>query len=443
MNACAPLPPEAFRLFENLFLETFGMHLDWERNPSFEFALSTRLRQRGFKSYQEYYDFIRFHSEGSFELRELVDLITVKETHFFRNKTQFDVLMEYVLPEIIQRKEKSGERRIRCWSAGCATGDEAYSLAIVLREVLPWPSEWSVSILGTDINRNGLAMAKKGVYERGHLVSLPQFYLQKYFKSQGLAYVLHSEIKEMVQFEDHNLVKDPFTDERMRDLDFIFCRNVLIYLNEMAMRRIIDNFYYCLTPSGYLFLGHAEILWQRDHQFETVLFPQTFIYRKRPNFPIKRDPLPKGKEALRTQVQLEAPPVRNTLSLAAQWANEAKYQEAVDLLKKIISDEPLSLEAHYLLGVIYQKEDFREEAKVQFRKVLYLDPNVASAYFHLGYLYLREGSLKEASRLLRKAVHLLQKRPKGERAEFFEEVTVEFLLKTCKDTLMKISREGT
>jgi chemotaxis protein methyltransferase CheR len=436
------LSQEDLGLFESLLLEVYGIRLDRERNPFFLPAFFIRLKERGFQSPQEYYHFIKYHPEGGSELRELIDLITVKETHFFRNKAQFNLLMESVLPEMIRRKERSREKEIRCWSAGCATGDEAYSLAIVLRESLPSPSQWRLSILGTDINRKGLAVARRGVYEEKHLAFLPPAYLKKYFKSEESGFSLNPEIKEMVQFEAHNLSKDPFTDERMQNLDLLFCRNVLIYLDERSARRILEGFYHCLVPEGYLFLGHAEILWQMDHQFETLVFPQTFIYRKRVPSKAPEDLSPKTGEASEGKALCPPPGIRSTLSIASQLANEGHYQEAADLLKRIVEEDPTAAEAHHLLGILFLSSNRLDEAEGQFQKVVYLSPHAPIAYFHLGMLYLRKGRRREASRMLRNALRLLEKRPKEEKVEFCEEVTVGSLLKTCKEALTQIPKGG-
>jgi len=435
------LSQEDLGLFESLFLEVFGVRLDRERNPFFLPAFFNLLKERGFQSSQQYYHVMIYQPEGGSGLREMIDLVTVKETHFFRNKAQFDLLMESILPELVGRKERSREKEIRCWSAGCATGDEAYSLAIALRESLPSPSQWRLSILGTDISRKGLAVAKRGVYEEKHLAFLPQTYLKKYFKSEGSGFSLNPEIKEMVQFEAHNLSKDPFTDERMQNLDLLFCRNVLIYLDERSARRILEGFYHCLVPEGYLFLGHAEILWQMDHHFETLVFPQTFIYRKRVPVKAPEDLSPKTGETSERKA-LSPPGIRSTLSIASQLANEGHYQEAADLLKRIVQEDPTAAEAHHLLGILFLSSNHLDEAEGQFQKVLYLSPRVPITYFHLGMLYLRKGRSKEASRMLRNALRLLEKRPKEEKVEFCEEMTVGLLLKTCKEALTQIPKGG-
>jgi len=290
MKNILPLSPYDFSLFQELLIEASGLQFEESRNQSLHLALWQRLQHRGYDSYREYYNLLKFHPEGRLEIRELLDLITIGETYFFRNKAQFNVLMRFVLPEIIKRKIFTGDPCIRVWSAGCSRGDEAYSIAIAIMETLLSYGEWNISILGTDINRNGLACSEEAIYIQKDIGHLEKEYLDKYFDIRGSTYVLKEDVKALVRFEYHNLAKDPFMTETMQNIDIIFCRNVIIYFDAQTTQRVIENFYNCLAEDGYLFLGHTETLWQIDNKFERVEFPQTFIYKKTLN-PAKEDPL--------------------------------------------------------------------------------------------------------------------------------------------------------
>jgi len=281
MKNILPLSADDFGLFQELLIETSGLFFEESRSQSLHLALWQRLQHRGYDSYREYYHLLKFHPEGRLEIRELLDLITIGETYFFRNKAQFDVLMRFVLPEIVQRKLDSRDKRIRVWSAGCSGGDETYSIAMAMMEVVPSYQEWRISILGTDINRNALACAKEAIYGEKHIAHLPKEYLGKYLKAGGSTYRLNAKVQELTQFEYHNLAKDPFINERMQDVDILFCRNVIIYFDGQTTQRVIENFHNCLAQDGYLFLGHSETLWQITDKLERVEFPQTFIYKKR------------------------------------------------------------------------------------------------------------------------------------------------------------------
>ncbi len=498
MNDILPLSSQDFGLFRELIIETCGLCFEEDRTQSLQLALWQRLKHRGYDSYREYYNLLRFHPEGRLEIRELLDLITIGETYFFRNKAQFNVLMKFVLPEIIQRKSYSRDKCIRIWSAGCSRGDEPYSLAIALIEVLPSYKEWRISILGTDINRNGLASAKEAVYGEKDIGHLPKEYLDKYFKIHGPAYLLHSDVRELVHFEYHNLVKDPLMHERMQNIDLLFCRNVTIYFGHQMTRRVIENFYNCLSQEGYLFLGHTETLWQITNKFTYVEFPQTIIYKKRsspiqedgmkpfmavpeitiadlssinetgaekgshlqePGSGLQQKPKPLGRDedpTLRVDkafdranlsssdhmVAQDKNHILTCLTSATRLANEARYGEAADILAKVIEADNLSVEAYYLLGVLSYKSGHLKAAETQFRKVIYVTPDSVLAYFNLGNIYLYQRKFREAAREFRNATRLAEKRPKDEQVRFCEDFTVEFLLRACQNNLSEISKRG-
>jgi chemotaxis protein methyltransferase CheR len=519
MKDILPLSADDFGLFQDLLIEKSGLCFEEGRSQSLHLALWQRLRHRGYDSYREYYNLLKFHPEGRMEIRELLDLITIGETHFFRNKAQFDVLMKFVLPEIIQRRLKTGDRCIRVWSAGCSGGDEAYSIAIATMEVLLSLEEWRISVLGTDINRNELAHAKEAIYGKKAIAHLPEGYLDKYFNVRGTGYVLNTNVKDLVQFEYHNLARDPFVHEKMQNIDILFCRNVTIYFDGQTTKRVIENFYNCLAEDGYLFLGHSETLWQITNKFERVEFPQTFIYKKLlgpfqedamkpfmaiPEFKlddltsatgtvtgqpfflqelksrlqerpepleqvegstlrVEKPPGMNGKvesayqeatlclKAIKDPAALSSPdqptaqeksPIHHDLAKAMILANEARYKEAADILVKIIEMDNLNVEAYYLLGVLSYKNNDLKEAETQFRKVIYVSPDSVLAYFNLGNIYLYQGKFNGAAREFRNAVRLLEQRPKNEQVRFCEDLTVEFLLRACRNNLREISKRG-
>ena len=511
MNDMLPLSTDDFGLFQELITEASGLRFEEARSQSLQHALWQRLKHRGHPSYREYYNLLKGHPEGRLEMKELLDLITIGETYFFRNNGQFEVLIDSILPRLMERKRHSRERSIRIWSAGCSGGDEAYSIAIALMEVIPSYEEWRISILGTDINRNGLARAKEAIYGKKGVGSLPKGYLNKYFKARGSTYHLRGNVKDLVRFEYHNLAKDPFIHEGMQNLDIVFCRNVTIYFDPQTTRRVIENFYNCLDQDGYLFLGHTETLWDVTNKFERVEFPQAFIYKKAltpgreeankalmavletglKNWPSeqttetgqcvfqregksglgaesesrggngkqpdrkreKRGPVktshPQGEAGAQTAVPLFHPftdqdkgRISAYLVEATTLANEAKYAEAADILAKIIDMDNLSVEAYYLLGVLsYQCSDLGEAEK-QFRKVIYVNPDSILAYFNLGNMYFHQQRFPEAAREFRNAIQLLEKRPKDEHVAFCQDLTVEFLLRACRNSLLQISKRG-
>ncbi|MBF0619768.1 MAG: hypothetical protein HQL19_06330, partial [Candidatus Omnitrophica bacterium] len=383
------LSSEDFLLFQEYLETETGLFFDEDRDQNLRRALWDRVQKRGYSSYDEYYHYLKYHIEGRFELRELLTLITTGETYFFRNIAQFDVLMRDVLPEIIKRKSKTPNRSIRIWSAGSSKGDEGHSIAIALMQVLPDYQNWNISILGTDINRDVLKEAREAIYVRKDLGELSPDLVERYFVKRGSNYVLSSEVKKLVRFEYHNLAKDPFTLDPMLNLDVIFCRNVTIYFNLDTTRKLVGKFYDCLTPGGYLFLGHAETLWQISTKFQTIEYPSTFIYRKPETEsaqPFVAFPDPESLRAAKTSAQAPKAVAAAPLALAKMGTGdpvldkaEAFYQakqldEALALLNtmpgsgkvgmlkaRILTDQEKNEEAMELLTAIIRTDDLNPD----------------------------------------------------------------------------------
>jgi len=357
MKNILPLSADDFRLFRELLIETSGLLFEETRTHSLHLALWQRVQHRGYDSYREYYNLLKFHPQGRLEIRELLDLVTIGETYFFRNKAQFDVLMKFVLPEIMEKKINSGAKRLRVWSAGCSGGDEPYSIAIAMTEVVPSYKDWHISILGTDINRNALAYAKEAIYSEKHIGHLPKEYVVKYFNARDTTYTLDTNVVELARFEYHNLAKDSFLHEEMQGADLIFCRNVIIYFDSQTTQRVIENFYNCLAQDGYLFLGHAETLWQITDKFERIEFPQTFIYKKRlsPFQESGRRPFIAVPDVAIDGMTLSAPPIP---------ASETKRKNG--LLGSILNDSPPS--GSGVDGRTFSKEtDVKSPSKKEIR----------------------------------------------------------------------------
>jgi chemotaxis protein methyltransferase CheR len=214
----------------------------------------------------EYYSLLKNPTGRSQELPALLDILMICETSFFRNMPQFQLLMDSVLPDIIARKERSGARSIRVWSAGCSTGQEPYSAAISILEALPALSGWTLRIFASDLSFTALERAQCGIYREDQLKGVDPSYLNKYFRKEDGHYAVSDQLKRQVIFDYHNLKND----NGLRGLDIIFCRNVLIYLDTDEQRRLITRFANCILPGGYLFLGHAESLQGLSNRFTMV-----------------------------------------------------------------------------------------------------------------------------------------------------------------------------
>jgi chemotaxis protein methyltransferase CheR len=223
----------------------------------------------------------------SSEWRALIEVITVGETYFFRDAAQMRALQEHVLPKIIESHRTRNFKHLRFWSAGCATGEEAYTLAILLRELLPDFSEWTFFVLGTDINQTSLESARKGVFKARSFRDETRAGVQaRWFRVNGKDFELDPEIRRMVKFSPLNLVSDsyPSYETDTVNLDLILCRNVTIYFNESTTREIIGRFYQALAPDGWLVVGHSEPLVSTYREFTPCNLDNAVVYHKQERY---------------------------------------------------------------------------------------------------------------------------------------------------------------
>jgi chemotaxis protein methyltransferase CheR len=269
------LTGEEFTLFRNLIYQESGIFLAESRREFLEYRLRKRMQATGATSPYWYYR--RLLQEREAELALLLELLTINETSFFRNQPQFDLLRETVLPALVARKARAALPRVRLWSAGCSSGEEPYSMAMTLLERLGRPDGWELRVFASDLNLSVLAAARRGSYPAGKLLeTVDPVYLHRYFTPRGGQFEVREAVRQLVVFDFHNLKHD----NGLRDLDVIFCRNVLIYFDEEEQRKVIDKFHRCLAPGGYLFLGHSESLHGVDARFEFVFDNKGAAYRK-------------------------------------------------------------------------------------------------------------------------------------------------------------------
>jgi len=266
---------ETFNEFRTFIFEKTGIHM----RDGKQILISNRLRKRltalHLSSYEEYYRLLVSGAAGEEELHNFIDAVSTNETYFFREINHFNVLRKTVLPEILRRKH-----HVRIWSAGCSTGEEVYTLRIVVDEVAAQagrPGD-AVSILGTDISTTAISKAKNGVYFERALRLVPQAALDRYFApANGEARQIKQEMRDTVEFRVHNLFTDPLPGA---PFDIIFCRNVMIYFNKATQAKLVDEiFAHALDPDGYLFIGHSESLSGFSKKFRYVAVFKAPIYR--------------------------------------------------------------------------------------------------------------------------------------------------------------------
>jgi chemotaxis protein methyltransferase CheR len=242
--------------------------------------LEKRLEELKMTSVTEYIRYLYFLDKGETEFQKLAELLTINETYFFRDFPQLRTFAEYCLPDVAQRKLKEGQRTLTVWSVGCSTGEEPYTLAIILREMLDDVYQWDINILAVDIDRDALEKARIGVYEERSVKDVPLEYIDKYFTilNDG-RFKVSDEIKSMVTLAYLNL-GDRLSLRRYRGFDFIFCRNVLIYFDDISRKQVVDHFYIALNRGGYIFLGSSESLSRITNAFKLKRMGGNLVYVK-------------------------------------------------------------------------------------------------------------------------------------------------------------------
>jgi chemotaxis protein methyltransferase CheR len=283
LAAQVQLTEAELKLLQTLVYQECGMYFDERRTHFLQDRLQRRLKACQFDSFYNYYRLLTSR-EGKQELAALLENLTVNETSFFRNKPQLDLFQKTILEDILKRKQERRDWSLRVWSAGCSTGQEPYTLAILicdalayyyLRHPLPFdmptpkpliPPPWRVEILASDISYSSLRAGQEGFYPENHMEAVDYTCRLRYFEKAGDRYAVKKGLKDLVQFDFHNL-KAEFLPQRN---DVIFCRNVMIYFDEAEQKRLVEKLYRCLNPEGYLFVGHAESLFGLSKQFRMI-----------------------------------------------------------------------------------------------------------------------------------------------------------------------------
>jgi chemotaxis protein methyltransferase CheR len=258
-----------FELYRDLIYKESGITFTSTNRSILESRLKERLRDKAGQTVAAYLDKIKNDKE---ELKGFLDSITTNLTRFFRNQVQFDALEKYVIPEVMKIRKVPGS--IRIWSAGCSTGEEPYTIAMLLNEILP--SAWKFDILASDISLKCLMTAKEGFYPDNKLDGVPPNYLGKYFNKVDGGYKIRPDIHAKIRFDYHNLKND----SGQKNFDIVFCRNVIIYFDEPAQKLVVDHFWNAMMPKSFLFIGHSESLFGMETKFEFLKTNWATLYMK-------------------------------------------------------------------------------------------------------------------------------------------------------------------
>ncbi len=272
----ARLRPEEFRLLRDLVNGYAGIYFGDEALPILERRLKERISALGLSRFAEYYQFLKFSSGATPELDEAVDLLTTNETYFFREDYQLRAFKSEVLP--ILASDAASRRRLSIWSAGCSTGEEVYTIAILIAESGLF-NGWDVRVYGSDISRRCVAAARRGIYGASAFRAVGPEVKRAYFTDRADGSHVIDRVRQNCHFGHLNLMDT----ERVRvvgRVDAVFCRNVLIYFDQRSRKKVIDMFYERLIPGGFLFLGHSESLLNVSTAFELVHLSEDLVYRK-------------------------------------------------------------------------------------------------------------------------------------------------------------------
>ena len=373
-------------------------------------------------------------------LKELIADLTVGETYFFRNQPQFHALEHHILPEVIARRRPS--RQLRIWSAGCATGEEPYSLAILLERVLPDLADWNIHLLATDINDDALAVAQRGCYNEWSFRHVPAEIKDQYFRPRGLELEIHPRLRARVTFARLNLAEDPFPSffTQTNSMDLILCRNVLIYFRGETVRRIVERFYHAAAEGGWLIVGHAEPSQVIFSKFTARNFPGTVVYQNEAQSSSAWDlddvtvsPARPGRGGIsgledhgksraslgehikqkladrkqgKPALQDAAPPESAPYQKAKRLADQMQWLEAEKWITVALEEEPLSPAAHYLRGLILLERAQPEAALAALRNCVFADADFIMGHVALADVLARQGQAERARKALETAARL-------------------------------------
>jgi len=273
------LSEEEFRLLRDFIHERFGLFFDEGQRSSLRSRLEGRLASLDLRSFEDYYHYLRFGPQRAEELERMITHLTNNETYFFREAPQLQVFADPILKSIKERKARSGDRTLRILSAGCSTGEEVHTLAMIIHDSGQFFWNWDVQVLGLDVDGAAVEKARRGVYFHNSFRSVSPAVMDRHFVRQGSGTLVKEGIRRVARLRQGNLM-DPAAFAGLAPLDAVFCRNVLIYFSEAATLKVTRLFHEALAPGGYLFLGHAESLSRITDLFTPIRFQGAIVYQR-------------------------------------------------------------------------------------------------------------------------------------------------------------------
>jgi len=262
-----------YEKFRKLIYDESGITFSNTNRSILDSRIKEMLRVKNLEKPEDYYALVTSNAE---ELKAMLDSVTTNLTRFFRNQPHFDAFINYVIPKVIELRKASGssDKIIRIWSAGCSTGEEPYSIAMLLKDILPAP--FTFKIIASDLSLKSLMVGQAGFYPESRIVGIPDNYLKRFFDKVEGGYQAKKELMSTIRFDYHNLKND----SGLRNLDIVFCRNVLIYFDEAAQLAVVNRFWDALSPKSFLFIGHSESLFGMNTKFQFLKTDWACIYQK-------------------------------------------------------------------------------------------------------------------------------------------------------------------
>jgi chemotaxis protein methyltransferase CheR len=275
------LSEEEFRLLRDLIHERFGLFFDDNQRASLRTRLAGRLASLDLLSFEDYYHYLRFGPQRGDELQRMVTHLTNNETYFYREMPQLQVFADAVLKALKERKTPLDDRALRVLSAGCSSGEEAYTLAMIIYDSGLFFWNWDITVTGLDVDAAALDKARRAVYHPNSFRSIRPAIVEKHFVVEPGGARVKDTIRKAVRFRQGNII-EPASYEGLAPLDAVFCRNVLIYFSDAMILKVVRLFHEVLAPGGYLFLGHAESLSRITDMFTPIRFQGAMVYQKPP-----------------------------------------------------------------------------------------------------------------------------------------------------------------
>lgn len=450
--------------FKDFLTRHTGLHFPDGRRLDLLRGIEAATREFGLKDAETCMQWLLATPLNRKQVETLARHLTVGETYFFRDPSAFEALQQHILPALIQSRRQTGQT-LRIWSAGCSTGEEAYSLGILIQRLIPDFKQWRITILATDINPQALAKAESGLYGEWSFRNAPDWLKGGYFRPIGNSrYQILASVREMVSFAYLNLMEEcyPSLISNTNAMDIILCRNVLMYFEPGLVEQVLQRHSLALVDGGWLITSATEAYHSMPETIETVNFPGAILHRKnadrktpRSVAPIPQRAMPPAQPVIRPVAasqrvvatvtnKTQPPSYQQALALYRQgWYDKAAAQaallvadrqhqvQALHLLARIhanqgdlagarqcciaaIAADRLDPSGHYLLAVVLLEQGLADDGKQELKRTLYLDPDFILAHFTLGNLYRQQGKDKEARKHFDNARQLLAARPQEE-----------------------------